>query len=116
MRGSPCSKRARVRDRSNARPRVRPLNAVDANRLQELAQVFGERVLGGIAEREWAAWIDHRMAGNSAVTRERYIDLVMAFLTWCKKRPRCWLSELPVIERDLARRQRAVAPRPPLSV
>lgn len=40
------------------------------------------------------------MRGRAAVTRERYIDLVMSFLAWCQKRPRRWLAELPAIERD----------------
>jgi integrase len=30
----------------------------------------------------------------------------MAFLAWCSKRPRVWLSELPIFERDMQARQR----------
>jgi site-specific recombinase XerD len=89
-----------------ARPRQRPLNAGDVDRLTELASVFGHRMLNRIDDQEWLAWIDRRMKGNAPVTRERYIDLIMAFLAWCRKRPRQWLAELPVIERDRAARQR----------
>jgi hypothetical protein len=46
------------------------------------------------------------MSGRAAVTRERYIDLVMSFLAWCQKRPRRWLAELPAIERDREARYR----------
>jgi hypothetical protein len=82
------------------RRRKRPLNAIDIARIKELTRHFGTRPLAPIGEEEWAGFIDERMRGRAAVTRERYIDLVMSFLTWCQKRPRRWLAELPAIERD----------------
>src|SRR5438045_4009026 len=89
-----------------ARPRQRPLNAGDVDRLSEIAKVFGNRLLNRIDDREWAEWIERRMKGNAPATRERYIDLLIAFLTWCRKRPRQWIVDLPAIERDRAARQR----------
>ena len=82
------------------RRRKRPLNAIDVARIKELTRHFGTRPLALISEEEWARFIDARMSGRAAVTRERYIDLVMSFLAWCRKRPRLWLAELPAIERD----------------
>jgi hypothetical protein len=82
------------------RRRKRPLNAIDVARIKELTRHFGTRPLALISEEEWAGFIDARMSGRLAVTRERYIDLVMSFLAWCRKRPRLWLAELPAIERD----------------
>ena len=62
------------------RRRKRPLNAIDIARIKELTQHFGTRPLAPIGEEEWAVFIDERMSGRAAVTRERYIDLVMSFL------------------------------------
>jgi hypothetical protein len=88
------------------RRRKRPLNAIDIARIKELTRHFGTRPLAPIGEEEWAVFIDERMSGRAAVTRERYIDLVMSFLAWCQKRPRRWLAELPAIERDREARYR----------
>jgi integrase len=82
------------------RTRKRPLNAIDASRIKELDRKFGARRLDEIADTEWAHFVDARMMGRAAVTRERYIDLVCSFLAWCKARPRQWLAELPVFDRD----------------
>jgi len=87
------------------RSRKRPLNAIDGHRIKELDTKFGARRLNEITEAEWVEFIDKRMAGRAAVTRERYIDLVHSFLAWCKERPRQWLSELPAFDRDREARQ-----------
>lgn len=89
------------------RPRQRPLNPIDISRLKELTRRFRGRHLNRSEERELTGFVDHRMKGRAAPTRERYIDTVMAILAWCSKRPRVWLSELPIFERD---KQRANAP------
>ena len=88
------------------RRRKRPLNAIDIARIKELTRHIGTRPLAPIGEEEWAVFIDERMSGRAAVTRERYIDLVMSFLAWCQKRPRRWLAELPAVERDREARYR----------
>jgi hypothetical protein len=88
-----------------SRKRKRPLNPIDVSRIKELNRKFGARRLTEITEKEWAEFVDKRMAGNAAVTRERYIDLVCSFLAWCKERPRQWLTELPVFDRDQEARQ-----------
>jgi integrase len=75
-------------------------------RLQELTRQFRGRHLNKIETEEWTKFIDKRMAGRALVTRERYIDSIMAFLAWGKKNPRAWLSELPEFERDQEARQR----------
>jgi hypothetical protein len=66
------------------RRRKRPLNAIDVRRIKELDRKFGARRLNEIAESEWTKFVNERMAGRAAVTRERYIDLVLSFLAWCK--------------------------------
>lgn len=40
------------------------------------------------------------MTGRAAGTRERLLNSVLAFLGWCAKRPRRWLDELPVFDRN----------------
>ena len=88
------------------RPRKRTLNAIDISRIQELTVHFATRPLGAIAEEEWTSFVDQRMEGRAAVTRERYIDLVTSFLKWCQRRPRQWIVELPIFERDREARYR----------
>ena len=82
------------------RPRKRPINAMDIARLKEIDRRFGARRVDEIAESEWTSFVDARMQGRAAVTRERYITCVVSLLNWCKARPRCWLTELPAFERN----------------
>ena len=88
------------------RKRERPLNAIDISRLQEIDRKFGPRKLDAIPEADWIEFVDKRNIKNQPVTRERYIDCVMFFLAWCKKRPRKWLGQLPAFERDPKARNR----------
>lgn len=76
-----------------------PLNDIDARKIREITSAFGYRIIGEISDDEWIAFIDKRMAGRAAATRERYLNLVMSFLAWCKAKPRRWLAELPEFER-----------------
>ena len=93
-------------DQYLSRPRERPLNAIDIARLQELERRFRGRRLNRIEQAEWSGFVDARMKGRAPVTRERYIDTILAFLAWCQRRPRVWLGELPIFERDQKARQR----------
>src|SRR5262249_34999785 len=45
------------------RKRKRPLNAIDVSRIKELDRKFGARRLSDISEKEWAEFVDQRMAG-----------------------------------------------------
>ncbi|MGC2203422.1 MAG: hypothetical protein WA633_25175, partial [Stellaceae bacterium] len=87
------------------RKRKRPFNAIDGQRIKELNAKFGARRLTDISEKEWVEFVEKRMAGRAAVTRERYIDLVHSFLAWCKERPQQWLVDLPVFNRDKEARE-----------
>jgi hypothetical protein len=88
------------------RKRDRPLNAIDVSRIKELDRKFGARRLNEITEAEWNKFVDERTTGRAAVTRERFIDLVVSFLKWCKAPPQRWLSaELPVFNRDRKARE-----------
>ena len=91
------------------RPRTRPLNGVDVQRIQELTRHFGVRILNTIGENDWHAFVDRRCAKVAPPTRERYLSLLFGFLSWCAERPRCWLTELPYFKRDrAAKKKRAV--------
>lgn len=95
-----------------ARPRKRPLNPIDVMRLKEIERKFGASMVGEITNKQWCEFVDHRMAKCAPVTRERYIDTVTTLLKWCAAKPRCWVTELPIFERDpTARRQQRRARR-----
>jgi hypothetical protein len=82
------------------RPRERPLNGTTIARLKKIDREFGPRHLDEIPEGDWIKFVDQRMAGNKPTTRETYINIVLAFLNWCKKAPRRWLGQSPAFERD----------------
>jgi hypothetical protein len=82
------------------RPRERPVDGTTIRRLKEIDRTFGPRNLDEIPEADWVKFVDKRMAGNKLSTRESYIGSVLAFINWCKKRPRRWVGELPALERD----------------
>jgi integrase len=86
-------------------PRVRPLGETTISHILEVSARFGKRLLTTIAEREWTEFVDKRQAGNSVVTRERYLNSVTAFLSWCRRKPRQYLQTLPTFERSLRGRQ-----------
>ena len=85
--------------------RVRPLGETTISHILEVSARFGKRLLTTIAEREWTEFVDKRQAGNSVVTRERYLNSVTAFLSWCRRKPRQYLQTLPTFERSLRGRQ-----------
>jgi site-specific recombinase XerC len=81
--------------------------------IQEITVAFGLRRVGEVLESEWSAFVDGRHAGNSSETRERFLNTLLAFLSWCAKKPRRW-GTVPTVDRDKAarnprrRRRRAV--------
>lgn len=77
----------------------------ERRKIRELNAEFGFRALRDIRDDEWSAFIARRHAGNAAETRERYLNSVVAFLNWCRRKPRQWLSELPEFERDKSARK-----------
>jgi site-specific recombinase XerD len=81
------------------RPRKRPLNAFDVKVIQELTKRFGPRRLNAIPDGEWIRFLDDRQKGNKPQTRERYLDTVCAFLTWCMAPTRAYIERLPAFER-----------------
>ncbi|MCI0430211.1 MAG: site-specific integrase [Rhodospirillales bacterium] len=68
--------------------------------LKEIAGSFRLRLLNEIGEQEWVDYADRRQRGNQSATRERYLNDIVAFLAWCRKKPRQWLAELPTFDRD----------------
>lgn len=89
-------------DRYLTQPRKRPIGAATTRTLQEVVRRFRLRLLSDIDPLEWNDWVDIRQKGNSASTRERYINDILAFLNWTARRPREWLAKdrLPIFERD----------------
>jgi site-specific recombinase XerD len=83
-----------------SRKRRRPLGATTVRIIKEITCRFQLRKLSNIDELEWLALVEKRQAGNSAETRERYLNSVLGFLAWCQKKPRQWLRELPTFDRD----------------
>lgn len=93
-------------DRYLTRPRRRPLGAASQRTVQEIVRKFRTRMLRDIEPVEWNEWVDIRHAGNSPSTRERFINDVISFLSWCSRRPNEWLpvDRLPIFDRDKAAR------------
>src|SRR5262249_35670686 len=87
-------------DQYLTRARRRPLGATTIAHVKEIARRFRLRKLSGIAESEWTSFVDRRNAGNAAESRERYLNSAVAFLTWCKGRPRSWIEQVPHFDRD----------------
>jgi integrase len=81
------------------KPRERPLGKTTVDIVKEIARIFGLRRLNEISEDEWHRHVDQRQKGNSAATRERYLNALLSFLKFClgkKYRLEC----LPEFERD----------------
>jgi integrase len=94
-------------------PRRRPLGASSVAIVQETVKRFGARRSNEIREVEWKEWVDGttradgsvmpgRMTGRSASTRERFLNSLLAFLSFAKRHH--GLSVLPAFERDQAAR------------
>ena len=84
--------------------RQTPLHYIDIGRLKEVAVKFGTRVLNTISEDEWNDFIDKRHAGNKAETRERHLNIIVAFLNWCVEKPQRYIAEVPAFNRNKAAR------------
>lgn len=93
-------------DRYLSRPRERALGATTQTTIREVGLRFKLRLLRDIEPHEWNDWVAIRHATNAPATRERYINDLLAFLSWASKRPNEWLptTRLPVFERDKAAR------------
>lgn len=65
------------------RPRKngKPLGATDVSILKEITAHFGTRLLRDIPPSEFVAFVDERNRGNTAESKERYLNPIVAFLT-----------------------------------
>jgi Phage integrase family len=90
-------------------PRRRPLGASSVAIVQEAVKKFGSRRGNEIRAEEWKHWIDGdtradgtpvpgRMTGRLASTRERFLNSLLAFLSFAKRHH--GLATLPSFERD----------------
>ncbi|HEY0522706.1 MAG TPA: tyrosine-type recombinase/integrase, partial [Stellaceae bacterium] len=64
-----------------------------------------ERHLDQIADREWLLYVARRHASNAPETRERWLNPVVAFLSWCSAAPRHWIAHVPPFPRTNAVRK-----------
>jgi site-specific recombinase XerD len=87
-------------DQYLGRRRSRPVGHRESAAVQEIEAKFGPRKLNTISDEEWQAFVDDRQRNNSLSSRERYITAVHAFLNWCRKKSRRWITEMPEFERD----------------
>jgi site-specific recombinase XerC len=81
------------------RKRKRALGRTTVRVIQEITVAFGLRRVGEILESEWSTFVDTRHAGNSSETRERFLNALLGFLSWCAKKPRRW-GTVPAVDRD----------------
>ncbi|MBO9457922.1 tyrosine-type recombinase/integrase [Labrenzia sp. R5_0] len=81
------------------RPREKPLGKTTVDIVKEIVQAFGLKRLNEIAEEEWHRYVDARQKGNSAATRERYLNALLSFLKFCQGK-RYRLETLPEFDRD----------------
>ncbi|MCK7615224.1 tyrosine-type recombinase/integrase [Roseibium sediminicola] len=81
------------------RTREKPLGKTTVDIVQEIARTFGLQRLNEIAEDDWHRHVDQRQKGNSAATRERYLNALLSFLKFCQGR-KYRLDQLPEFDRD----------------
>ncbi len=94
------------------RARRRPLGATSILYIERAAKEFGLRHVGDIHESEWSKWIDGCCRNVKSATRERMLNTIVAFLSWCARKPRRW-GTAPSFDRDKeARNPRRRARRP----
>ena len=96
-----------------SRRRTRPVGWREAKVVKDAVARFGTRILSEIGPAEWVRLVEDANAGNTAETRERYLNALVAFLNWCRQEPRRWIEELPPFTRSReARNPRTRARRP----
>ncbi|NBN78714.1 tyrosine-type recombinase/integrase [Microvirga tunisiensis] len=78
--------------------RTRALGKTTVDVIQEIAGLFGLRRLNDIAPDEWKRHVETRQKDNSPATRERYLNALLAFLSFCRTHHR--LKTLPTFQRD----------------
>ena len=81
------------------RPRQKAIGKTTIDIIKEIVQRFGLRRLNEISEEEWQRHVDQRQKGNSAATRERYLNALLAFLSFCQGKKHN-LEKLPEFDRD----------------
>jgi hypothetical protein len=81
-----------------ALPRERPLGATTIRIIREIIIKFGARRLNDIPDEDWKTWVDARQIGNSADTRERFLNCVIAFQSFAVKHHK--LKSVTTFNRD----------------
>ena len=81
-----------------ARPKGERLGATDVAVIQELTAKFGMRRMRDIAPAEIISFVDDRMRGNAASTRERLLNTIVAFLNAAIAKGQ--YAAMPMFKRD----------------
>jgi hypothetical protein len=79
--------------------RKRALGLTIIRYVKQASKQFGLRHVGDIPEQEWSAWVDKLCRNVKSESRERFLNTIMAFLSWCAKKPRRW-GTAPTFDRD----------------
>lgn len=81
------------------------LKTGEKRKIAEVAARFAFDVIGELSDEQWNNLVDARHAGNKSETRERWLNTIVAWLNWCKAKPRKWLADMPAFERDRSARK-----------
>ena len=84
------------------RPKGQPLGATDVAAIKQLVRHFGTRILRDIAAAEFINFVEERQRGNTASTRERFLNTVVAFLADAIAKGQ--YAAMPKFKRDKAAR------------
>lgn len=78
----------------------RPLAPGDHAKIIDVVKALGpSTTLDSITEESWQDLVRRRHANNKPETRERWLNPIVAFLSWCAHKKRRW-CELPEFERN----------------
>ena len=81
------------------RKRKRPLGKTTVEHVRLVTKEFGLLRMREITNSEWTAFVDVRMASNASTTRERFVNSVVGFTSFCAAKPRHW-CDVPFFDRD----------------
>ncbi len=89
---------------NRTRDRGKKLSKQDIARIKDVTRRFGLRLLRDVGDADWIAYANEKTAGVAASTRERFLNLIVAFLHFARKKPNEWIDALPAFQRDKAAR------------
>lgn len=89
---------------NRTRDRGKTLSKQDVDRIKDVTRRFGLRLLRDVSDNDWIAYSNEKTQGVAAATRERHLNLIVAFLHFARRKPNEWIDALPAFQRDKAAR------------